>query len=74
MAKEVVEKIIDLLIGRQFLNFKVKRRDNVCSLATITSTVKIKDKIVVTEPTVLINACFSLKKIIMIWLTTSNTR
>ena len=43
MAKEVGEKIIAQLIGRYFLNIKMKRTDNVHSLATITSTVKIKD-------------------------------
>ena len=54
MAKEIVEKIIAHLIGRQFINIKMKKKsDNVCSFATITSTVKIKDKVIATKPMVL---------------------
>ena len=53
VAKNVGEKIIAQLIGRQFINIKMKRSDNVRSLATITSKVKIKDKVVAIEPMVL---------------------
>ena len=45
VAKNASEKKIAQLIGRRFINIKMKRSDNVRSLATITSTVKIKDKV-----------------------------
>ena len=53
VAKNVGEKIIAQLTGRQIMNFKMKRSDSVRPLATITSIVKIKDKVVATEPMVL---------------------
>ena len=62
MAKNVGEKIFSQLIGRQFINIKMKRSDNVCSLATITSTVKIKDKIVAIEPMVPYQRMLFVKK------------
>ena len=52
-GKDVGEKIIAQFIGRQFINIKIKRSDNVRSIATITSTVSIKDKVVAIEPMVL---------------------
>lgn len=62
MAKEVGETIIAELIGRQFINIKMKRSDSVRSLATITSTVKIKDKVVAIEPMVLYQRILLIKK------------
>ena len=54
--------IIAQSIGRQFINIKMKRSDNVRTLATITSTVKIKDKVVVIEPMVLYQRMLLVKK------------
>ena len=62
IAQEVDENIIAQLIRRQFLNIKMKRSDNVRSLATITSTVKIKDKVVAIEPMVLYQRMLFVKK------------
>ena len=62
VAKNVDEKIIAQLIGRQFINIKMKRSDNVRSLATITSTMKIKDKVVAIEPMVLYQSMLLVKK------------
>ena len=50
MAKNVGEKTITQLTGRQFINIKMIGSDNVRSLATITSKVNIKDKVI--EPVV----------------------
>ena len=52
MAKEIDEKIITQLIRRQFINIKRKTSFNAHYLATITSTVKIKDKVLAIEPKV----------------------
>ena len=62
MAKEVGQKIIAQLTGRQFINIKMKKNDNVRSLVTITSTVKIKDKVITIEPTVLYQCMLFIKK------------
>ena len=61
VAKDVDEKIIALLIGRQIIIIKMKRSGNVRSLATITSTVEIKDKAVAIELMILYERIFSLK-------------
>ena len=60
--KDVDEKIIAQLIGRQFINFKIQRCDNVRSLATMISTVKIKVKVVAIEPMVLYLRMLFVKK------------
>ena len=44
MSKDVGEKITAQLIGRPFINIKMKISGNVRYLATITSMVKIKTK------------------------------
>ena len=62
MAKKVGLKIIARLIKRQFLNIKMKRSDNVLALATITSTVKIKDNVIPIEPMVLYQCMLFVKK------------
>ena len=62
VAKDVDEKIIALLIGRQIIIIKMKRSGNVRSLATITSTVKINDKVVVIEPMVFYQSMLLVKK------------
>ena len=61
VAKDVDEKIIALLIGRQIIIIKMKRSGNVRSLATITSTVKINDKVVVIEPMVFYQSMLFVK-------------
>ena len=58
----VQDKVIAQLIGRQFINIKMKRSDNVRSLATIISTVKIKDKVVAIEPMVLYQRMLFVQK------------
>ena len=62
MAMEIDEKVTAHLIGAQFINIKMKWSNSIRSLATITSTVKIKDKVVAIEPMVLHQRMFSLKK------------
>ena len=62
VAKDVGEKIIAQLIGRQIIIIKMERSGNVRSLATITSTVKIKDKVVAIKPMVLYQQMFFVKK------------
>ena len=62
MAKEMGGKVIAQLNGKQFINIKMKRSDHVRSLATITSTVKIKDKVVAIEPMVLYQRMLFVKK------------
>ena len=73
MAKEVGKKAIAKLIGSQFLNIKMKRSGNIRSLATITSILKIKEKVVAIEVMVLYQCMLFFKKDSNdIWLTISN--
>ena len=61
MTKEIGEMIVAQLIGRQLLNIKMKKSNNVRSLVTITFTVKIKDKVAI-EPMVVYQRMLFVKK------------
>ena len=61
VVKNVDEKIFSQLIGRQFINIKMKRSENVRFLETMTFTVKIKDKVVAIKPMVLYQSMLFVK-------------
>ena len=61
VAKDADEKVISL-IGRKFINIKMKISEYVRSFATINPTMKIKDKVVAIEPMVLYQRILFVKK------------
>lgn len=53
MAKEVGRHIMTQIVGKTFDEIKLKRSDNVRSLAAVTSSVKVNDKVINIDPMIL---------------------
>lgn len=62
MAKEVGENVLAQLIGKRFMDIKMKRSDNVRSLATATTSVKVKEKCIAIEPMIMYQRLLFVKK------------
>src|ERR1700761_4076303 len=53
VSKEIGEKIMAQFVGKKFGDIKMKRSDNVRSLATVNSSVKVNEKVININPLIL---------------------
>lgn len=50
MEKEIGKQKMTQLVGKTFSEIKMKRSDNIRCLAAVTTSVKVNDKVINTDP------------------------